>query len=59
VILSVILWLIGVGGGVVTVTLAGWLATRRVAQMSPLQVLQSVKPNWFALIYLKRTNQEV
>ena len=31
--------LVGVGGGIVTVTLAKWLATRRVAQMSPLQVL--------------------
>ncbi|MDO8370014.1 MAG: hypothetical protein Q7S71_04835 [Candidatus Nitrotoga sp.] len=31
--------LVGVGGGIVTVTLAGWLATRRVVQMSPLQVL--------------------
>ena len=39
---SAIIWLVGVGGGIVTVTLAGWLATRRVAQMSPLQVLQSV-----------------
>jgi putative ABC transport system permease protein len=39
---SALIWLVGVGGGIVTVTLAGWLATRRVAQMSPLQVLQSV-----------------
>ncbi len=37
-----LLWLVGVGGGIATVTLAGWLATRRVAQMSPLRVLQSV-----------------
>ena len=39
---SALIWLVGLGGGIVTVTLAGWLATRRVAQMSPLQVLQSV-----------------
>ena len=39
---SALIWLVGVGGGMVTVTLAGWLATRRVARMSPLQVLQSV-----------------
>ncbi len=39
---SALLWLVGVGGGIATVTLAGWLATRRVAQMSPLRVLQSV-----------------
>ncbi|CAG9933119.1 ABC transporter permease [Candidatus Nitrotoga arctica] len=39
---SALIWLVGVGGGIVTVTLAGWLATRRVAQISPLQVLQSV-----------------
>ncbi len=37
-----LLWLVGVGGGFATVTLAGWLATRRMAQMSPLRVLQSV-----------------
>ncbi len=37
-----LLWLVGVGGGIAIVTLAGWLATRRVAQMSPLRVLQSV-----------------
>ena len=35
------LLLTGVGGGAVIVTLAGWLATRRVAGMSPLRVLQS------------------
>ncbi|MDO8412811.1 MAG: FtsX-like permease family protein [Gallionellaceae bacterium] len=39
---SALLWLAGVGGGVVIVTLAGWLATRRVIMMSPLRVLQSV-----------------
>jgi putative ABC transport system permease protein len=36
------IWLVGTGGGMVTVTLAGWLATRHVAQMPPLRVLQSV-----------------
>ena len=39
---SALIWMVGVGGGIITVTLAGWLATRRVARMSPLQVLQSV-----------------
>jgi putative ABC transport system permease protein len=39
---SALIWLVSVGGGIVIVTLAGWLATRRVAQMPPLQVLQSV-----------------
>ena len=39
---SALIWPVSVGGGVVMVTLAGWLATRRVAQMPPLQVLQSV-----------------
>ncbi len=39
---GVMIWLVGMGGGMVTVTLAGWLATRRVAQMPPLWVLQSV-----------------
>ena len=37
-----ILWLAGVAGGGVTVTLAGWLATRRLARMPPLRVLQSI-----------------
>jgi ABC-type lipoprotein release transport system permease subunit len=36
------IWLVGTGGGMITVTLAGWLATRHVAQMPPLRVLQSV-----------------
>lgn len=39
---SAMLILVGVGGGAIIVTLAGWLATRRVANMSPLRVLQSV-----------------
>ncbi len=40
--LSALLWLVGVGGGMATVMLAGWLATRRMVRMSPLRVLQSV-----------------
>ena len=39
---SALLWLVGVGGGMAIVMLAGWLATRRVIKMSPLRVLQSV-----------------
>jgi putative ABC transport system permease protein len=39
---GVMIWLVGTGGGMITVTLAGWLATRHVAQMPPLRVLQSV-----------------
>ena len=39
---GVMIWLVGMGGGLVTVMLAGWLATRHVAQMPPLRVLQSV-----------------
>ena len=39
---GVMIWLVGTGGGMLTVTLAGWLATRHVAQMPPLRVLQSV-----------------
>jgi len=37
-----LIWLVGTGGGMVTVTLAGWLATRHLVQMPPLRVLQSV-----------------
>jgi len=39
---GVTIWVAGVGGGMVTVTLAGWLATRHVAQMPPMRVLQSL-----------------
>jgi len=39
---SVMLLIVGIVGGAIIVTLAGWLATRRVANMSPLRVLQSV-----------------
>ena len=35
-------WVIGVGGGVIIVLSAGWLATRRLFKLSPMQVLQSV-----------------
>lgn len=37
-----LLWLAGLGGGVSLVMLTGWLVTRRVAQLPPLRVLQSV-----------------
>ncbi len=36
------IWLVGMGGGMVTVMLAGWFATRHLAQVPPLRVLQSV-----------------
>ncbi len=39
---SAMIWPVGVAGGIIIVTLAGWLATRRMAQMPPLRVLQSV-----------------
>ena len=32
-------WFIGVIGGVVVVTLAGWLATRRITKLPPLRIL--------------------
>ena len=35
---NIMLWLAGPGCGIVTVTLAGWLATRRVAQVPPLHL---------------------
>lgn len=34
-----LLWLIGISGGMLTVMLAGWLVTRRVIKLPPLQVL--------------------
>jgi putative ABC transport system permease protein len=34
-----LLWLIGISGGMLTVMLAGWLVTRRVVNLPPLQVL--------------------
>jgi putative ABC transport system permease protein len=36
---SPMFWLAGLGGGVVTVMLAGWLSTRRATQLPPMQVL--------------------
>jgi putative ABC transport system permease protein len=36
------IWLAGVGVGMVTVTLAGWMATRRLAHTPPIGVLQSI-----------------
>ena len=33
-----VIWLVGVGGGIAIVTLAGWLVTRRVAQVPPLHL---------------------
>jgi putative ABC transport system permease protein len=39
---GVMVWLAGIGGGIAIVTFAGWLAMRRVTQMPPLRVLQSV-----------------
>jgi putative ABC transport system permease protein len=38
---TALLWLVGAGGGILLVMLSGWLVTRRVAQVPPLQVLQS------------------
>lgn len=34
-------WFLGVSGGVVIVTLAGWLATRRITRLSPLRILRA------------------
>ena len=34
-----LLWLVGISGGMLTVMLAGWLVTRRVTNLPPLQVL--------------------
>ena len=39
---DMMIWLVGTGGGLVAVVLAGWLATRHVAQIPPLRVLQSI-----------------
>ena len=35
-----LIWLIGVGGGVCVVMLAGWLATRKFIALSPLELLR-------------------
>lgn len=34
-------WLVGLGGGMATVMLAGWLSTRRATRLAPMQVLAS------------------
>jgi putative ABC transport system permease protein len=34
-------WFIGIPGGIAVVTLAGWLATRRIVTLSPLRILAS------------------
>ena len=36
---NLIIWFIGCGGGMAVVTLAGWLATRRITQLPPLRIL--------------------
>lgn len=36
---SLSIWIVGVSGGIAVVTLAGWLATRRIVQLSPLRLL--------------------
>lgn len=38
---SMMIWLAGVGGGILVVMLAGWGATRRMGQAPPLRVMQS------------------
>jgi putative ABC transport system permease protein len=37
--LSIWIWFIGVPGGIAVVTLAGWLATRKLTKLSPLRIL--------------------
>jgi putative ABC transport system permease protein len=37
-----IVWLIGVGGGALTVTLAGWLGTRGMMRLPPLAVIRQL-----------------
>lgn len=39
--ISISVWLLGVLGGIVVVTLAGWLATRQFIGLSPLRILAS------------------
>lgn len=38
---NISVWFIGVIGGVVVVTLAGWLATRRITRLPPLRILRA------------------
>ena len=37
-----IVWLLGIGGGALTVTLAGWLGTRGMMRMPPLAVIRQL-----------------
>ncbi|MBA3023648.1 MAG: FtsX-like permease family protein [Sideroxydans sp.] len=34
-----LIWLVGIGGGILIVTLSGWLATRKLTQQPPLRIL--------------------
>jgi hypothetical protein len=38
-----IVWLLGIGGGALTVTLAGWLGTRGMMRMPPLAVIPAAR----------------
>jgi putative ABC transport system permease protein len=38
---NLLVWLIGIVGGIAIVTLAGWLATRRITQLPPLRILRA------------------
>lgn len=37
---SLLIWLVGIGGGICVVLLAGWLGTRRLMMLSPLAILR-------------------
>ncbi|TXT23736.1 MAG: hypothetical protein FD134_1960 [Gallionellaceae bacterium] len=39
---NAMIWPVGVGGGILVVTLAGWRLARRMSQLPPLRVMQSV-----------------
>jgi putative ABC transport system permease protein len=39
--LSISIWFAGVLGGVAIVMLAGWLATRSITKLSPMQILSA------------------
>jgi putative ABC transport system permease protein len=34
-----LIWLVGIVGGIMIVTLSGWLATRKLIQRPPLRIL--------------------
>jgi putative ABC transport system permease protein len=38
---TMFLWLVGIAGGMLIVMLAGWLVTRKVVKLPPLQVLSA------------------